>query len=110
VPRIPGLRFDKVVTRVTDRLRAALGDVIPARTAVLITITAPIRLPGKTAGAIEEKVHRVLASKGSRNVKTTVHGNGIRIRVVKSPPGRGPNVRVFVHNPDVDPVRVLNDA
>ena len=52
----PGLRFDKVATRLMERLRAALGETVPDGTTVLLTITAPIRLPSKTAASLEDKI------------------------------------------------------
>jgi hypothetical protein len=45
----PRLRFDKVATRLIERLQATLGETVPDGTTVLLTITAPIRLPSKTA-------------------------------------------------------------
>ena len=54
------LRFDKVVTRLMDRLRATLGETVPDGMTVLLTITAPIRLPSKTAAALEDKIQTLL--------------------------------------------------
>lgn len=41
----PRLRFDKVATRLIERLQATLGEAVPDGITVLLTITAPIRLP-----------------------------------------------------------------
>src|SRR5579862_5435604 len=49
------LRFDKVATRLLERLQGALGQTVPDGIAVLVTVTAPIRLASKTAAALEEK-------------------------------------------------------
>lgn len=43
-----GLRFDKVVIRLLSDIRIAISNDIPKGTAILLTITAPIRLPSKT--------------------------------------------------------------
>ena len=53
----PRLRFDKVATRLIERLQATLGEIVPDGMTVLLTITAPIRLPSKTAAALEGKIH-----------------------------------------------------
>src|ERR1700730_1734242 len=37
----PRLRFDKVATRLIERLQATLGETVPDGTTVLLTITAP---------------------------------------------------------------------
>jgi hypothetical protein len=44
------LRFDKVALRLVGGLKAALASVVPEGETVAFTITAPIRLPAKTAG------------------------------------------------------------
>src|ERR1035438_9676878 len=43
----PRLRFDKVATRLMERLQATLGETVPDGMTVSLTITAPIRLPSK---------------------------------------------------------------
>ena len=48
----PRLRFDKVATRLIERLQATLGDTVPDGMTVLLTITAPIRMPSKTAASL----------------------------------------------------------
>ena len=53
----PRLRFDKVATRLIERLQATLGETVPDGMTVLLTITAPIRLPSKTA---RQKTNNVL--------------------------------------------------
>ena len=53
---IPGLRFDKIATRVIARLQSTLRDTVPDGVTVAVTITAPIRVPAKTAAALEEGI------------------------------------------------------
>ena len=48
----PRLRFDKAVTRLMTRLQTTLGETVPDGMAVLLTVTAPIRLPSKTAATL----------------------------------------------------------
>src|ERR1700758_1416808 len=71
----PRLRFDKVATRLIERLQATLGETVPDGMTVLLTITAPIRLPSKTAAALEGKLHAILGQESpSRDEKITIHG------------------------------------
>jgi hypothetical protein len=103
------LRFDKVATRLIERLRATLGEIVPDGMTVLLTITAPIRLPSKTAASLEEKIESLLG-RGSpgRDEKDTIHGNRVRIRLLKDESGRAPKMIGFVHNSDSDPLLLLN--
>jgi hypothetical protein len=105
----PGLRFDKVATRLLERLQATLGETVPDGMTVLLTITAPLRLPSKTAAALEDKI-QILLGRGSRgqNEKDTIHGNRVRIRLLRNESERAPKMMGFVHNPDSDPLLLLN--
>jgi hypothetical protein len=105
----PGLRFDKVATRLIERLQATLGETVPEGTTVLLTITAPIRLPSKTAGSLEDKIQTLLG-RGSpgRDEKDTIHGNRVRIRLLRDESERAPKMMGFVHNSDSDPLLLLN--
>ena len=71
----PHLRFDKVATRLIERLQATLGETVPDGMTVLLTITAPIRVPSKTAASLEDKIQTLLG-RGSpgRDEKGTIHG------------------------------------
>jgi len=105
---VRGLRFDKVATRVIERLQAALGDIVPERMTVVIAITAPIRLPAKTAAALEAKVATFFDRKWPRrDYQATINGNHVRIRLLKDQPARAPKLIGFVHNPDTDPLLLL---
>jgi hypothetical protein len=105
----PRLRFDKVATRLIDRLQATLGESAPDGMTVLLTVTAPIRLPSKTAAALEEKIQTLLG-RGSprRDEKDTIHGNRVQIRILRDESGRAPRMIGFVHNSESDPLRLLN--
>ena len=110
----PRLRFDKVVAWLMERLQATLGKTTPVGMTVLLTVTAPIRLPAKTAVALEEKVQALLKWRalrhGVRDVKTTMHGNRVRIRALRHGSRRAPKMIGFVHNPDTDPLLLFNLA
>lgn len=105
----PRLRFDKVATRLIERLQATLGETVPDGMTVLLTITAPIRLPSKTAAALEDKIQTLLG-RGSpgRDEKDTIHGNRVQIRLLGGGSGRVPKMIGFVHNPDSEPLLLLN--
>jgi len=104
----PRLRFDKVATRLIERLRATVSETLPDGMTVLLTITAPIRLPSKTAASLEEKM-RTLLGRGSqgRDEIDTIHGNDVRIRLLRDESGRAPGMIGFVHNSDSDPLLLL---
>jgi hypothetical protein len=97
----PRLRFDKVATRVIEQLQAAADETVPDGMTLLVTITAPIRLPSKTAAVLED----VIRSRGPRagGYKRTIHSNRVQIDVVSSEQGRAPRMIGFVHNSDADP-------
>ncbi len=105
----PHLRFDKVATRMIEGLRASLGQTVPDGMTVLLTITAPICLASKTAGALEAKIQTLINTKTPRrDVKDTIHGNHVQIRHLKHRSGHAPRLIGFVHNPDTDPLLLLN--
>jgi hypothetical protein len=99
----PGLRFDKVATRLVGHLRDTLGEAVPDGLTVLLAVTAPIRLPARTAAEIGEKV-RTLAKRGApgRQRSDTINGNGVRVLCLRDESGRAPKVLAFVHNPEPD--------
>jgi len=105
----PGLRFDKVATRLVEGLQATLGEAVPAGVTVLLTITAPIRLPSKTAASLEDKIQALLG-RGSpgRDAQEMIHGNRVRIRFLRNQSDRAPKMIGFVHNSDSNPLLLLN--
>jgi len=105
----PRLRFDKVATRLIERLQATLGETVPDGMTVLVTVTAPIRLPSKTAASLEDKIQTLLG-RGSpgRDEKDTIHGNRVQIRVLRHESERAPKMIGFVHNSDSDPLVLVN--
>jgi len=105
----PGLRFDKVATRLIQRLETALGETVPEGMTVLLTITALIRLPSKTAAALEDKIQTLLRRGWpGRDEKDTIHGNRVHIRFWRGESKRAPKLIGFVHNADSDPLLLLN--
>ena len=105
------LRFDKVVARVRERLAVGLRDTVPAGMTVVVAMTAPIRLPAKTAATLEDKVRTILARGAPRrDVTAAIHGNRVRIRVLTRQPTGAKKAMLLVHNADADPRAVLEMA
>jgi hypothetical protein len=103
------LRFDKVATRLIERLQATLGETVPNGITVLVTITAPIRLPSKTAAALEDKIQTLLGQAlPSRDTKDTIHGNRVQIRFLRGESRGASKVIGFVRNSDSDPLLLLD--
>jgi hypothetical protein len=105
----PHLRFDQAATRVIERLKAALGKTVPDGMTAVVTITAPIRVPSRTAASLEGKIQTLLRRGWrGRDTKDTVHGNRIRIRILRGESARAASLIGFVHNSDSDPLLLLN--
>ncbi|SRR5579883_3290399 len=98
------LRFDKVVLRLIGSLKAGLSEVVPEGQAVIFTLTAPVKLPAKTAAAIEGLVRAGLPDS---EVRTTIHGNQVRLHRVVGIAAEMPRVVGFVHNPESDAGLIL---
>ena len=100
----PRLRFDRVALGLVRRLQATLCESVPDGKTVILTITAPIRVPSKTAAALEDNIRTYLARQSAQGeAKHTIHGNQIRVRLVKGGSRQTTKVIGFVHNPDSDP-------
>jgi len=105
----PRLRFDKVATRLIERLQATLGETVPDGMTVLLTITAPIRLPSKTAASLEDKIQTLLGRRSpGRDEKDMIQGNRVRIRLLRDESEQAPKMIGFVHNSDSDPLLLFN--
>ena len=105
----PRLRFDKVATGLVDRVREAVRNCVPAGETVAFTVTAPIRLPAKTAAAIEERIIAALARRPIHlDVDETINGNRVRIGCLRGNAPDSANVIGLVHNPGAD-TRALFD-
>jgi hypothetical protein len=96
---LPRLRFDRVAQRLVKGLQAALEEDVPRGCALVVTVTAPIRLPARTLAELAARLGRPFAGVFSR----TVCGNRVRARMVRSRARGGPRVIVFVHNPQPSP-------
>jgi hypothetical protein len=107
----PRLRFDKTALGLVERLRMGLDDSVPDGRTVMVTVTAPIRRDSKTAAVLEQTIRATLAGRSARaDIKDTIHGNQIRVRIVQSSSAQAPKLMGFVHNPDPDADLVLLDS
>jgi hypothetical protein len=105
----PRLRFDRVVLRLLGRLRAALDDGVPGGLTVVVTITAPIRLPSKTAATLEESIRTLLKEPSAPGqLRETVHGNQIQVRTLRNAKTSSSKLVGFVHNRDSDPTSLFD--
>ena len=104
-----GLRFDRSVMRLIDDLRAHAEQRVPNGIAVLLTVTAPVRLRAKTAGSLKEKVEDLFESEfPRRDLRFVMHKNHVRIRFIKGSSKQLPKLVALVHNPDIDSRFLLN--
>jgi len=99
----PRLRFDRVALRFVTGLRGALHEAVPDGTTVVLTVTAPIRLPAKTAAALVEEIRSSLAHRSLQSeFSHAIHGNQIRFRLLHDGWREASKLIGFVHNPDSD--------
>jgi|HubBroStandDraft_1064217.scaffolds.fasta_scaffold30205_5 hypothetical protein len=106
-----GLRFDKVALRFVAGLQGALRNEVPDGKTILLTVSAPIRVPAQTAAALEERIRLWLARRAAlAESRYAINGNAIRVRLVNGRSTRLPNVLGFVHNPELDAKTLLDAA
>jgi hypothetical protein len=98
------LRFDKVALRLVGRLKDALASAVPDGETVVFSISAPIRLPAKTAVALD---HLLRDGRTDEERREIVHGNEVRARRLKDVPRHMPKVLGFVHNLESDASAIL---
>lgn len=104
----PGLRFDRVALGLIARLRAVLHEAVPVHETVLVTVTAPIRLPAKTAAAMAERIRSLVATRAApARLADRIHGNDIQAQILKGGTSRTSRLIGFVHNPDSDPTILI---
>jgi hypothetical protein len=93
-----------VALRLVDSLKAALASAVPEGETVVFTISAPIRLPAKTAVALDHLL-RDGPTEGER--REIVHGNVVRARRLKRVPKHMPKVLGFVYSVESDASAIL---
>lgn len=104
----PRLRFDRTAVGLVGRLQATLAKCVPEGKTVIVTITAPIRQDFKTGVVLEGKIRELLATRRAQ-LKATIYGNRIQVRVLRGGASRTSRLIGFVHNPEPNPA-VLFDV
>ncbi len=106
-----GLRFDKVALRVLEILRVHTEHSLNKGETVIVTVTAPIRVPARTAKDIATFVESLVStSTDQANKKAQVQGNRVYLRLLKHGRPNAPRFIGFIHNPDVKASRLLRLA
>ena len=106
-----GLRLDRVVIRVLGRLRRYAEDAAPSGTTIVVTITAPIGSPAKTAVALEAEIEAlVFAGDAHPTRDLSLYGNAVQVRLAAHSPARAHKLVGFVHNRGVAAVELLDLA
>ena len=103
----PRLRFDRTAVGLVRRLQATLAKAVPDGKTVIVTITAPIRQDSKTGVVLAERIRQLLATRRTQ-LKATIHGNRIQVRVLKGGSGRTSKLIGFVHNPAPNPAGLFD--
>ena len=107
----PRLRFDRVALGFVRRLQAALGKSVPDGKTLIVTITAPYGCPRRRWPRWKDKIRTGLARRSAPvDARDTIHGNQVRVRLVKGGSKRTTKVVGFVHNPDSDADALLDIA
>ncbi len=98
------LRFDKVVLRLFTSVKDAAAGLVGEDQTIVFTLTAPIRLPAKTAAAIIDLMRDGLPD---HEIRADIFGNVVRLCRVASVARDMPRVIGLVHNPVPDAGQIL---
>jgi hypothetical protein len=101
-----GLRFDRVAVRVLDQLRTYADACAPESVAVILTLTAPIRMPKQVVSALQRELSTLVEDGGHTARNIALSGSQARLRLVEGLPKAAPKLLGFVHDPEVDPARI----
>jgi len=91
-----GLRFDKSAVRLISGLKSSLAEMVPEGEALILSVTAPIRLRAKTTAVLEDLIRQ------GGELLETINGNKVRLRRLANLPANSPKMLGFVHNPTTD--------
>jgi hypothetical protein len=105
--KAPRLRFDKTAVGLVRRLQATLAASVPDGKTLVVTITAPIRQDSKTGLALQDEIAHLLKSRRTQ-LKATIHGNRIQVRVLKGGAIQTSKLIGFVHNPEPNPALIFD--
>lgn len=97
------MRFDKVVVRLMGNLRIFVEQLNLNEGVVLLTITAPIKLPAKTEQALKEQIRDFLDSGiPGRDRRIIIFQNSVCFRIIECPSTQATKFVGLVHNPRTD--------
>jgi hypothetical protein len=106
-----GLRFDRVVIRLVDDLREFAKLNVPDGTILLVTFTAPLYSPAKTASALKEIIGSILVNNTPlQDINMTVNGIQVRIRINMNSSAISAKLFGFVHNLNSSSTAILDLA
>jgi hypothetical protein len=110
-PSKPGLRFDRVVVGVLAELRSFVEAATPGGRAILVTLSAPVRLPARTVEDLKAGITALVAA-GTRRADSSaiVHGNSVRLRLLEISAKAPTRLIGFVHHPRSAPEPLLDLA
>jgi hypothetical protein len=110
-PSTLGLRFDRVVVWVLADLRSFVEAAMPGSLSVLVTMSAPVRLPAKTVSDVKARITALVAAGLPRaDSSAIVHGNSVRLRLLEHPAQAPMRLIGFVHHPRAAPETLLDLA
>jgi len=106
-----GLRFDRVVVGVLGNLRAFADAAAPGGVTLIVTISAPIRLPAKTVSDLKREITALLSANAPRGDRdANPHGNNVRMRLVEHSTSQTLSLIGFVHNANSPPTPLFDLA
>lgn len=106
-----GLRFDRVVVRLLGEIRQSIEQYVPKDMTVIMTITAPIKHPAKTADEVTKEIRDHLKSGAQGEDRALmIFDNNVQLRIANSFPKQTTKFVGLVHNPDVEATMLLDLA
>lgn len=103
-----GLRFDRVVLRVLRDLTEHCDQRVPEGTAVVVTISAPIRRPAATVEALMERIDALIEGRRPLPAIFEACGNTLGVRLLPPPLAERHKLLGLVHNPETSPELLLD--
>jgi hypothetical protein len=104
-----GLRFDRVALRLLDDLQVCSTRLVPKGKTLLVTVTAPICVPSKTATALEKKIEKIFHQQNtSKLVKMSIQKNQVQVKIVKNVQTKNLKFIGFIHNPTTKPKQLFD--
>ena len=106
-----GLRFDRVALRILDQLTCHASACVPEGVSVILTLTAPIRMPKQVVSAIQSGLSTLVQDDGDRTERSiALVGGQARLRLVEGVPQDAPKLLGFVHNPEIAAAQISDLA